>query len=116
MDGFDLDAYLERIGYSGPRGATLDVLTAVHALHPAAIPFENLNPLLGLPVALDAKSLQEKMVVGGRGGWCFEQNTLFRRALEALGFAVTGLTGASPVGSRTGAARRRTQPHALAGG
>lgn len=88
---FDLDAYLERIRYAGPRTATIDTLEALHILHPAAIPFENLNPLLGWPVDLDVDSLQAKMVAGGRGGWCFEHNTLFRHALEALGFLVTGL-------------------------
>lgn len=89
--GLDLDAYLARIGYAGPRTATIDTLTAIHALHPSAIPFENLNPLLGLPVALDVDSLQAKLVAGRRGGWCFEQNTLLRHALEAMGFSVTGL-------------------------
>ncbi len=106
---FDLDAYLDRIGYRGPRTATLDTLEAVHALHPAAIPFENLNPLLGWPVALDTESLAAKMVTGGRGGWCFEHNTLFRRALEALGFSVASLAARvlwntppdSPVGARS---------------
>lgn len=88
---FNLDAYLERIGFRGPRRATLDTLEAVHALHPAAIPFENLNPLVGWPVALDVESLQAKMVTGGRGGWCFEHNTLFRHALEGLGFSVASL-------------------------
>jgi len=88
---FNLDAYLERIGFRGPRSATLDTLEALHALHPAAIPFENLNPLVGWPVALDVESLQAKMVTGGRGGWCFEHNTLFRHALEVLGFSVASL-------------------------
>lgn len=88
---FDLDAYLERIGYTGPRTATLDTLQALHALHPAAIAFENLNPLLGWPVELDGDSLQAKLVSGGRGGWCFEHNILFRHALEGLGFSVTSL-------------------------
>lgn len=88
---FELDAYLARIGYAGPRTATLDTLEAVHALHPAAIPFENLNPLLGWPVSLDVDSLQAKLVAGGRGGWCFEHNTLLRHALETLGFSVTSL-------------------------
>jgi N-hydroxyarylamine O-acetyltransferase len=89
--GFELDAYLARIGYAGPRTATIDTLEAVHALHPAAIPFENLNPLLGWPVLLDLDSLQAKLVAGGRGGWCFEHNILLRHALEALGFSVTSL-------------------------
>ena len=88
---FNLDAYLARIGYAGPRTATIETLEALHACHPAAIPFENLNPLLGWPVALDVDSLQAKLVAGGRGGWCFEHNTLFRHALEALGFSVTSL-------------------------
>ena len=88
---FNLDAYLERIGFGGPRAPTLETLQALHALHPAAIPFENLNPLLGWPVELDVESLQAKLVAGGRGGWCFEHNTLFRHALEALGFSVSSL-------------------------
>jgi N-hydroxyarylamine O-acetyltransferase len=88
---FDLDAYLQRISYTGPRTATLETLQALHGLHPMAIPFENLNPLLRLPVGLDVESLHRKLVTGGRGGWCFEHNTLFRHALEALGFQVTNL-------------------------
>jgi len=89
--GFDLDAYLGRIGYEGRREATLDVLRELHARHPAAIVFENLNPFLGLPVTLDAPTLQAKMVDRPRGGYCFEQNLLFMDALRALGFRVSGL-------------------------
>ena len=87
----DLDAYLRRIGYDGRREPTLAVLSALHALHPAVIPFENLDPLLGRPVSLDLDALQAKLVRQRRGGYCFEQNALFRAALEALGFAVTPL-------------------------
>jgi N-hydroxyarylamine O-acetyltransferase len=87
----NLDAYLRRIGYDGPREASLRVLARLHALHPAAIPFENLDPLLGRPVSLDSDRLQSKLVFGRRGGYCFEQNSLFRWALEALGFSVTPL-------------------------
>lgn len=89
--GFDLDAYFARIGFAGDRAPTLDTLRAVHERHAEAIAFENLNPLLGWPVRLDAESLQRKMVRGGRGGYCFEQNLLLRCALEALGYKVTGL-------------------------
>ena len=88
---FDLDAYFARIGYTGPRTATLPTLRAIHALHPAAIPFENFDPLLGRPVPLHIEALQRKMVCGRRGGYCFEQNTLLKAVLEALGFSVTGL-------------------------
>lgn len=84
----DLDRYFARVGYDGPREPSLDVLRVLHERHAEAIPFENLNPLLGLPVPLDPESLERKMLEEGRGGWCFEQNWLFRRALEAMGFDV----------------------------
>jgi N-hydroxyarylamine O-acetyltransferase len=87
----DLDAYCARIGYDGPRVPSLEVLRAVHERHAAAIPFENLNPLLGWPVPLDAASLETKLVRQRRGGWCFEQNGLLRHALDALGFSTRGL-------------------------
>ncbi|HVY80663.1 MAG TPA: arylamine N-acetyltransferase [Steroidobacteraceae bacterium] len=88
---FDLDAYLRRIAYDGPRAPTLDVLRALHARHTQAITFENLNALMGLPVPIDVDAVQEKIVRGGRGGWCFEQNLLFGLALRACGFTVTDL-------------------------
>jgi N-hydroxyarylamine O-acetyltransferase len=89
--GFELDEYLERIGYAGPRSASLDTFEAIHLAHAQTIPFENLNPLLGWPVRLDARALQQKLVRERRGGYCFEHNMLFSHALQALGFHVTGL-------------------------
>jgi len=87
----DLDAYLLRIGHAGGRAPTLDTLRAILAGHTETIAFENLNPLLKWPVRLDVGSLQRKMVQGGRGGYCYEQNILLSHALHALGFEVTGL-------------------------
>jgi N-hydroxyarylamine O-acetyltransferase len=89
--GFDVDAYCERIGLTRPRKATLDTLAAIQLRHAQTIPFENLNPLLGWPVRLDAATLEEKLIRGGRGGYCFEQNLLLSHALNVLGFHVTGL-------------------------
>src|SRR5262245_18126408 len=90
-EAIDLDAYCRRIGYSGERTPTLETLRALHARHTEAIPFENLNPLLKWPVRLDAPSLEEKLVRGRRGGYCFEQNLLLSHVLRALGYSVTGL-------------------------
>lgn len=87
----NLDAYFERIGYTGERTPTLETLGDICLRHTEAIPFENLNPLLRLPVRLDAPSLEQKIVRERRGGYCFEQNLLLRHALTALGFKVTGL-------------------------
>jgi N-hydroxyarylamine O-acetyltransferase len=87
----DLDGYLARIGYDGPRRASRDTLRALHEAHVSAVPFENLDILLGRAISLELAALQLKLVGGRRGGYCFEQNTLFRAVLEALGFAVTSL-------------------------
>lgn len=43
----DLDAYFARIGWSGERRPTVEVLRSVHRAHMLGIPFENLEPLLG---------------------------------------------------------------------
>jgi N-hydroxyarylamine O-acetyltransferase len=88
---FDLDAYFERIGYSGERKATLEALRGILAGHTEAIPFENLNPLMRWPVRLDIESLHRKLVRDGRGGYCFEQNLLLSYALTSIGFKVSGL-------------------------
>lgn len=90
-ESIDLGAYFDRIGYEGPREPTLEVLGRLHGLHPRAIPFENLDVLLGKGVRIDLASLQAKLVTGRRGGYCFEHNTLFAAVLAALGFDVTGL-------------------------
>ncbi|TMR98500.1 arylamine N-acetyltransferase family protein [Nonomuraea basaltis] len=83
IEKLDLDAYLSRIGYDGPPAPTL---RAVHLAHVQAIPFENLDVLLDRGNRLDLGSLQDKLVTGGRGGYCHEQNLLFAAALERLGF------------------------------
>lgn len=90
-EGFDLAAYLRRIGYAGSLAPSRQTLDALHLAHATHIPFENLDILLGRPIRLDLESLQAKLVVGRRGGYCFEQNRLFAAALETLGFGVTPL-------------------------
>jgi N-hydroxyarylamine O-acetyltransferase len=87
----DLDAYLHRIGHAGPAAPDLATLRALALAHAMAIPYENLDPLLGLPVDLDPAALEDKLVHGGRGGYCFEHNLLFAEALRAVGFAPVGL-------------------------
>ncbi|MFC5723680.1 arylamine N-acetyltransferase [Streptomyces gamaensis] len=100
----DLGAYLARIGVAGRGGgvrADLATLTALHQRHMAAFPFENLEILLGRPVLLGIKALQDKMVARRRGGYCYEQNLLFAAVLERVGFRVTGLGARIRMGGDT---------------
>ena len=90
-DAPDLAAWFARIGHLGAAPPTLPTLKALIRLHTAAIPFENLSPLLGEPVLLDLPSLQDKLLHRRRGGWCFEHNRLLWTMLEALGYDVQGL-------------------------
>jgi N-hydroxyarylamine O-acetyltransferase len=97
-EGLDLDAYLSRIGYTAGLEPTIETLAALHRAHVLSIPFENLDILLGRPIRLDLESLQAKLVLGRRGGYCFEQNALFAAVLEHLGFEVTGLAARVTMG------------------
>jgi N-hydroxyarylamine O-acetyltransferase len=102
----DLNSYLARIGYDGRLRADLETLQRLHLAHVTHIPFENLNVLLRRPILLDLDSLFAKLVHGGRGGYCFEQNALFAAVLEEVGFRVMRLAGR--VRMRASAMRPRT--------
>jgi N-hydroxyarylamine O-acetyltransferase len=104
----DLDAYFQRIGYQGDRSPTLKTLQAIHQHHAETIAFENLNSFLKQPVLLDLASLQKKLVDSGRGGYCFEQNSLLRSVLVSLGFQVTNLAARVLWNQPEGAIRPRS--------
>jgi arylamine N-acetyltransferase len=90
----DLAAYLDRIDYAGPTDATIDTLHALVAAHNSAIPFENLDPLMGIPVVdLSRAALFDKLVQRRRGGYCYEQNGVMGYVLAELGFGVQRLGG-----------------------
>jgi N-hydroxyarylamine O-acetyltransferase len=84
----NLDAYFERIGWRGSRAASADVLAGLVTRHVLAIPFENLDVLLGDKPRLDLGSLERKLVSARRGGYCYEHATLFAAVLGELGFDV----------------------------
>jgi N-hydroxyarylamine O-acetyltransferase len=92
LDLVELDRYFARIGYDGPREPTLPVLHAITAAHTHAIPFENLDVLLGRPIDLNVGAVFQKLVVDRRGGYCFEQNGLLLEVLGHLGFDVAPLS------------------------
>lgn len=83
---FEIDAYFDRINYSGRTEPTFNTLTKLHQAQFNAIPFENFDILLGRNVDLDSRAVFNKLVLNKRGGYCFELNGLFLHALNTLGF------------------------------
>jgi N-hydroxyarylamine O-acetyltransferase len=90
----NLDAYLRRINYSGSIAPVLETLTLIHQLHPAAIAFENLDPLMDKPVRLQLSDIEQKLINERRGGYCFEHNLLLQAVLETMEFPVTPIAAA----------------------
>lgn len=88
----DLDAYFARIEFGGLTAPSLATLHALTEAHARAIPFENLDVLLGRTISLDPAAIFEKLVRARRGGYCFEQNGLFLEVLRALRFEVAPLS------------------------
>jgi arylamine N-acetyltransferase len=90
----NLGEYFDRIGYGGAAAVNLEVLQALVSAHTQAIPFENLDPVMGVPIDdLSPGALARKLVQRGRGGYCYEHNGLMGYALTALGFRVRRLAG-----------------------
>ncbi|MFD7857169.1 arylamine N-acetyltransferase [Streptomyces microflavus] len=104
----DLDAYLARIGWTGEPAPTVEVLRSLHRAHALGIPFENLDPVLGSAPSLALADLEAKLVRGGRGGYCYEHNTLFATVLRQLGFTVTLLAARVLLGAAPGDVRPRS--------
>ncbi|CUA04787.1 Putative N-hydroxyarylamine O-acetyltransferase [Escherichia coli] len=88
-----LNHYFARINWLGAAAANIDTLRALHLKHNCTIPFENLDVLLPREIQLDDQSLEDKLVIARRGGYCFEQNGVFERVLRELGFNVRSLLG-----------------------
>ena len=85
---FDLELYLERIEAEKPSVLNREAIDRLMFAQQSHIPYENLSVYYGMePIRLDPDSLFRKMVVRGRGGYCFELNGLFAEALKRMGFA-----------------------------
>lgn len=88
----DVEQYLRRIEYFGPREPSPTALRGLHRQHLFTVPFENLDVALKTPIRLNLTSLYDKIVRRHRGGFCYELNGLFCELLIALGFRVQMLS------------------------
>ncbi|MBL8555236.1 MAG: arylamine N-acetyltransferase [Phenylobacterium sp.] len=89
----DLQAYFDRIGYTGDARPDLATLRAVHRAHALGVSYESFDVQFGTPLTPDPAAAFDKIVRRGRGGWCYEMNGVLGAALDAIGFEVTRLAG-----------------------
>lgn len=101
-----LEKYFARIGFTDKPDKTSRTLSKIQGLHLEHIPYENIDIVQGIPLSLDENDLYDKMVIRGRGGYCFEQNGLLLAVLEGLGFPVVQFCGRFILGE-TGISDRR---------
>lgn len=104
----DRALYLQRLGFDAPPAPTLETLRQLQLRHTGAFPFENLTTLSGEPVLIDLPSIEQKVLHGGRGGYCYELNNLFLALLQALGFDARAISGRVVMGQPEGAWTART--------
>ena len=85
----DIEKYLKRIGINQKlkREISYEFLRELQLAHLYSVPYENIDIINGVPLDLDVEKIYEKIVLGRRGGWCFELNCLFERLLSELGFS-----------------------------
>lgn len=98
----DVDAYFKRIGYTGSKELCIETLNEIQWRHLLAIPYENLDiHIPGGKIDLTPEVVERKLVTNGRGGYCFEHNTLAMYVLKAIGFDVTPVLARSRSGRKT---------------
>ncbi|MEP5423178.1 MAG: arylamine N-acetyltransferase, partial [Roseibium sp.] len=101
---FNLDTYLQRIDLSDKSNGLPD-FRQIQAAQIAAIPFESMFPFLGLVPGVEPVDVWQKLVLKKCGGFCFELNTLFGLALNALGYETQTVMARVRMGAERGGAR-----------
>ncbi|MGZ8737172.1 MAG: arylamine N-acetyltransferase family protein [Nocardioides sp.] len=104
IDRLDLDGYLRRLGVAA-REPSPEALAELHEAHVRTFTFDNIDVLLGRHPGVSLDDVQQKFVVRGRGGYCFEHATIVAAALERLGYHVRrhlGRVGDPDAGTQQG--------------
>lgn len=78
-------AYLDRLAVAQPREADAAAIARLHLAHRATFLFENLSIQTGGRISVALTDVERKFLDEGKGGYCFEHNTLFAAALREIG-------------------------------
>jgi len=88
-----LASYLHRIEEEKPQRADAGALRRIHRAHRRTFLFDNIDVQTGRGVNLALDALERKFIDEGRGGYCFEHNSLLAAALRDLDYDVRLLLG-----------------------
>jgi arylamine N-acetyltransferase len=86
-------AYLTRLGYDDRPGVSVTDLIELHRRHLAAVPYENLEIMLGRPPSVAPLDSLGRVGRVGRAGYCFHQNAALETVLTDLGYVVQRRAG-----------------------
>lgn len=84
----ELKKYFERLelDFNNKIEPTVELLLILQKAHLLNIPFENLD--IHNNKRIDLKNSFDKIIINGRGGFCYELNGLFFELLKSIGFSV----------------------------
>ena len=87
----DIQLFLQRIELdpATPIDLSLDLLGRIQTACVTSIAYENLDILDQEPLDLTPEALFDKIVLHGRGGYCFELNGLLSCMLRVMGYTVS---------------------------
>lgn len=93
----NVQQYWDKLGLTRPtEPLSKDDLDRVICAHQSRIPFENLDACdYRKPISLGISDLFDKIIVGKRGGYCFELNALFDALLRDAGVETMACLGRS---------------------
>nr|XP_039249609.1 arylamine N-acetyltransferase, pineal gland isozyme NAT-10-like [Styela clava] len=96
----DVDDYLARIEYSGPKNPTEEVLKELCWAHVTHVPFYTLDLFgSGERKVMKLESIYRKIITDRVGGMCYELNAMFNWLLNELGFKVNVMRAESTMAS-----------------
>ena len=88
LSDYDLQRLLDRIQVHHVHEPNFDCLERLRDAFSKSFAYENIDVLLGREIRLNRDALVTKLLDQGRGGYCFELNTLFGIMLKTLGYDV----------------------------
>jgi N-hydroxyarylamine O-acetyltransferase len=81
--------YLRRLGLDDPGPPSVEALAEIHRAHVERVAYNTVDIHLGRPTSIAPTEAAQRIVMTGRGGYCFHLNGALALLLSRLGYDVT---------------------------